>query len=167
MTIGPQVWIKANYELTQTKDASMAVILSATAIDCELSYLFGKWTGIERLPKLGRLLTDEECEELLLEFRTIQDKFKKIPCLLVPKGFEDFVNTNAEWRDTVSKELPELDASCLIKSIQREVFWRRNRILHGGAPASPGQAELCVRIAKTCLRIFLAMDYERRKRLPS
>jgi hypothetical protein len=51
MTIGVQVWVKAHYELTRTKDASMAVILSAAAIDCELSHLFCKWTGISALCK--------------------------------------------------------------------------------------------------------------------
>lgn len=165
MTIGPQVWVKARHELTQTKDTSMAVILSATAIECELSHLFCKWTGIEELPTRGHLLTDQECEEKLLDFRRIEEKFKKVTRLLVPEGFQHFVSTTDKWRDVVSKDTPELDPKCLIKSIEEKVFWPRNRILHGGAPATPEQAELCVRIAQTCLRILLAMDYERRKTL--
>ena len=167
MTTGVQIWVKASHELTKTRDFSMAVILSAMAIDCELSHLFKKWTGIGRLLQpAGGLLTEEECEELLLEFRRVSEKFRDVTKLLVPEGFQDFVCKTEKWRDVVTEELPELDTSCLIKSIEKEVFWPRNRILHSGTPATMEQAELAVRIARGCLRIFLAMDYET-KILPS
>jgi hypothetical protein len=163
MTVGVQVWIKSSYELNKTKDASMAVILAATAIDCELSFLFRKWTGISQLMQRGHLLTDEECEELISKFKRIEDKFKEVTKLLVPGGFQHFVSTTPKWHDAITKDLPELDVTCLIKSIEKEVFWPRNRILHGGKAVSREQAALSVRIARACLGILLDMDYDKRK----
>jgi hypothetical protein len=163
MTIGVQVWIKSSHELTHTKDSSMAVILAATAIDSELSCLFRKWMGIAKLQEIGHLLTDEECEELLRKFPLIEDKFKKVTKLLVPPGFQHFVDTSAKWQEVVLKNLPELDITSLVKSIEKEVFWPRNRILHGGTPANALQAERSVKIARLCLEIFREMDYETRK----
>jgi hypothetical protein len=168
MTMGVQVWIKASHELTQNKDASMAVILSAAAIDCELTHLFKKWTGIAELAQRGHLLTGEECEDLLRSknITNISTKFVQIPKLLVPEGFQHYVTATEKWRDVVSEDLPELDVSSLIEGIKKKVFWPRNSILHGGTPATGQQAELAVRIARGCLRIFLSMDYEKRKTLP-
>jgi hypothetical protein len=162
MTIGVQVWSKSSHELNKTKDASMAVILAATAIDCELSFLFRKWMGIALLEQLGHLLTDEECEKLLRKFKRIEDKFRKVTNLLVPPGFQHFVNTSAKWQEAISKNLPELDTTSLIKGIEKEVFWPRNRILHGGTPANTVQAERAVKIAWACLGIFREMDRETR-----
>jgi hypothetical protein len=162
-TIGPQIWVKASYELNHNKDFSMTVVLAAAAIDGELSSLFCKWTGIAQLAQRGHLLTDEECEELLLKIIGIGNKFKDVSKLLVPDGFQHYVSTTPRWRDMVSKEAPELDMTCLIKCVEKEVFWPRNRILHGGTPATAVQAELALRVARVCLEILLAMDYERRK----
>jgi len=166
VTTGVQVWIKSSYELSQTKDASMAVILAATAVDCELSFLFSKWTGIAQLPQRGHLLTDEECAEMLREFGGIQDKLKKVTKLLVPEGLQHFVSTTDKWRDVILKDFPELDITCLIKSIDRALFWPRNRILHGGHAATAQQGERCVKVAQICLGIFRDMDYVKRRTLP-
>src|SRR5271170_1492459 len=77
-TIGFQVWQKATYELAHTKDASMAVVLSAMAVDSGLSFSFQKWTGIVELAARGHLVTDEEAEELLIKLTRIADKFKEV-----------------------------------------------------------------------------------------
>jgi hypothetical protein len=165
-TIGFQVWQKATYELTHTKDASMAVVLSAMAVDSGLSFFFQKWTGIVELAVRGHLVTDEEAEELLIELTRIADKFKEVSKLMVGMTFQQFVDTSPQWHSAVLKDLPELDIKSLVKNIEMNLFWPRNRILHAGRPATMAQAELAVRIAKMCLDILNAMDYEKRKSIP-
>lgn len=162
-TIGFQVWQKATYERTRTKDASMAIVLSAMAVDSGLSYFFQKWTSIIVEGQRGYSVTDEEIEKLLRERIPIVDKFKKVSKLLVGITFQQFVESSPHWRSAVAKDLPELDACSLVKSIEMNLFWPRNRILHAGKPATMVQAELAVRIAKTCLDILNAMDYVKRK----
>jgi hypothetical protein len=162
-TIGFQVWQRATYEWTQTRDASMAVVLSAMAVDSGLSFFFQKWTSIIVEGQRGYFVTDVEIEELLFKLTRIADKFKEVSKLLVGMTFQQFVESSPHWRSAVAKDLPELNVSSLVKSIEVNLFWPRNRILHAGKPATMVQAELAVRIAKTCLDILNVMDYEKRK----
>jgi hypothetical protein len=164
-TIGFQIWQKATYELTQTKDASMAVVLSAAAVDSGLSFFFQKWTSIDESLR-GNNITDEDIEELLLKLTRITDKFKDVSKLLVGITFQQFVESSPEWQSAVAKMLPELDTKSLVKSIEMNLFWPRNRILHAGKPATMAQAMLAVKIARTCLDTLNAMDHEKRKTLP-
>jgi hypothetical protein len=76
------------------------------------------------------------------------------------------VESSPEWQSAVAKMLPELDTKSLVKSIEMNLFWPRNRILHAGKPATMAQAMLAVKIARTCLDILNAMDHEKRKTLP-
>lgn len=142
----------------------MAVVLAATAIDCELSFLFNKWTCLET-ERRGHFVTNEEIDGMLLKFRKIVDKLKAVTNLLVPGGIEQFVSRTAKWRDALTTTAPELDQTCLIKSIEMKVFRPRNSILHRGQPADSAQGELSVRIARPCLEILRDMDLEKRKAL--
>ena len=144
----------------------MAVVLSAMAVDSGLSFFFQKWTSIIVESQRGYSVTDEEIEELLRELTRIADKFKEVSKLLVGTTFQQFVESSPHWLSAVAKDLPELDASSLVKSIEMNLFWPRNRILHAGKPATMVQADLAVRIAKTCLDVLNAMDYEKRKSVP-
>jgi hypothetical protein len=161
LTIGFQIWLKSWHELNKTKDPSMAVVLAATAIDCELSFLFSKWTRLET-ERREDFVTDEEIDEMLLKFRRIVDKLKEVTGLLVPGGVEHFVSTTAKWRDLlIPTTAPELDQESLIKSIEMKVFRPRNSILHRGQPADTAQGELSVKLAHVCLLILRDMDVEK------
>jgi hypothetical protein len=160
LTIGFQIWLKASYELNKTKDPSMAVILAATAIDCELSFLFDKWTRIEE-ERRDNVLTEEELDEMLLKHRRIVDKLHAVTNLLVPGGIEPFVSTTAKAREALATTAPELDQTCLIKSIEMKIFRPRNRILHRGQAADSAQGELSVRVARACLELLQDMDHEK------
>lgn len=159
--VGSQIWVKAGYELTQTKDFSMAVVLAAIAVDCDLSFLYKKWTGIERRLKGCDDFDDEEYAEKLRKMGGIKDRLRTVSNLLVPGGVENFVNTEAKWSAQVDA-YPPLSRANFVSSLERELFWPRNKILHGGEPISEPQAKLCVQIARLCLEIFLAMDYAKR-----
>lgn len=162
--IGSQVWVKAGFELTQTKDFSMAAILAAMAVDCDLSFLFKKWTRIARMQNGNDELTDEVYAEKLREIGGIKNKLKEVSNLLVPEGLENFVNADPKWSMIVDN-CPPLDRRNLLNSIDQELFWPRNQILHGGEPISEAKAKKSIQIARLCLEIFLAMDYAKRKHI--
>jgi hypothetical protein len=164
LTIGFQIWLKSWHELNRTKDPSMAVVLAATAVDCELSFLFSKWTCLET-ERSGHVATDEQVDDMLLKMKRIVDKLKKVTNLLVPGGVELFVSTNPKWRDALTTIAPELDQACLIKSIEMKIFRPRNSILHRGQPVDSAQGELSVRITRPFLEILRDMDLEKRKAL--
>jgi hypothetical protein len=159
MTMGVQIWMKAYYELKVAKDASMAVILAAASVDCELSRLFIKSKRLGHHARLQAPLSQEDYEELLSEeAHNIKEKFKKVTKVWVPKGFQNFVNTTPKWRDAISKYLPEVRPHCFIKDTEEKVFWPRNAVLHAGKPATQAQGELSVKIARACLDILLDME---------
>lgn len=158
---GSQIWVKASYELSQTKDFSMAAVLAAMAVDCDLSFLYKKWTRIDRRLSYPYEFDDEQCAEELRKIGRIRERLKIVSGLLVSGGIESFVNSNEKWSAQVDA-CPPLSIGNLLTSIDRELFWPRNKILHGGDPISEAQATQCIRIARLCLEIFLAMDYARR-----
>lgn len=164
INIGQQVWIRARHELTQTHDFSMAAVLAAMAVDCDLSYLYKKWTGIQQTGTGREDFSDEQYAETLRKVGGIKDKLRTVSGLLVPGGLETFVNSTPKWRDSVG-EFPTLDRAALVSSIDQQLFWPRNRILHGDGVIGEEEAKRCVQVARLCLEIFLAMDYEKRKTL--
>jgi hypothetical protein len=157
--------VRGEYELNEENDYSMAIVLSATALECELSFLFRKWNWIERFAR-GEQLRDEQIEKMLQLHRTIKEKIKQVCLLLDPWGVDKFVASDDELRDAVENRFPSLHIGTLAQDIQKTVFWPRNRILHGGFSAfGRDDAAKCYSIADLGLRILRKMDESRRQKL--
>lgn len=63
-TVGLQLLARSYYELEVEKDYSMVIILSAAALEGELSFLFSKWNRIDKGLE-NQYLRDEEIEKML------------------------------------------------------------------------------------------------------
>lgn len=165
VTVGFLLLERSRYELVDEQDFSMSIVLSAMALDAELSRLFRKWTTIEEL-RANRDLDEEKCETLLRRFKTSKEKITEVSELLYPGGIEAFVGASTDWSRTISEGFPSLRLGSLASDFQRALFWPRNRILHGGyAKHTEEDAKKCFSIAWLGLRILQNMDHEKRQTL--
>lgn len=105
-TVGVLILAKSWHELEIEKDYDMAIVLAATALDCELSFLYCKWKGCEALnantdPK------EKDYEEELRSMGKIVDKIAKVTKTLDPRGIEQFV-ADSSWKGAICKGFPSL-----------------------------------------------------------
>ncbi|HVB32816.1 MAG TPA: hypothetical protein VNJ52_00380 [Patescibacteria group bacterium] len=161
-TVGVLILAKSWHELEIEKDYDMAIVLAATALDCELSFLYCKWKDFEALnantdPK------EKDYEEELRSMGKIVDKIAKVTKILDPRGIEQFV-ADSSWKDVICKGFPSLHLGSLANDFQETVFWPRNKILHQGDVSHTREdAAKSYTIAELGIRILKDMDKARRK----
>ena len=165
VTVGVLILARSWYELEIEKDYDMAVVLAATAFECELSWLYCKWRRIEAMGA-NTTLVPKDCEEELRGMGNVADKIGNVSGMLYRGGVEQFVTDSASWSKTVSERFPSLLVGSLAKDFQRTVFWPRNKVLHqGNASHTRDDAARCYSIAELAIRILKDMDNERRMAL--
>jgi len=163
VTIGFLILERSRYELLQEQDFSMAIVLSAMALDSELSRLFGKWKQIDE-ELAGGVFERDRCESELRDFRTIDRKIQAVSNLLVGKGIDDFVSSCSEVRQQIEKGFRSVRVGTLAKDFQEQLFWPRNKIVHwGDTKSSYDDAARCYSIAQLGLSVLRRMDEARRK----
>lgn len=121
-------------------DPTISIICSAMAIESALTQVFIKWKSIERLGTDGDIGNEDQRESWEGEYRhgskpggfVASSSF--IAKYLVGKSFDAFVKdllvkgTAAQISSGIAQDPDELKADY----IQRELFARRNRIMHWG-----------------------------------
>ena len=167
VTVGVLILARSWYELEIEKDYDMAIVLAATALDCELSWLYCKWKKIDALG-VGTGFSVEACEDELRRLGNVADKIEGVSEMLYQGGIERFVADSASWRDTVNDGFSSLHSGSLAKDFQESIFWPRNRVLHQGqANHTAKDAERCYSIAELGIQISKDMDKARRGADPS
>lgn len=158
-TVGMLMLVRSWHELKIEKDYDMAIVLAATALDCELSYLFCKWRRIAAL-KADSPFSQEDCEGKLRDIRGgIAGKIDEVSGMLHRGGIESFVADSTEWSAAIKSRFPSLHANSLARDFQLTVFWPRNRVLHqGSADHTQVQASKCYSIAELGIGILKEMD---------
>jgi hypothetical protein len=165
VTVGVLILVRSRHELEIEKDYDMGIVLAATAFECELSWLYCKWRGIEAMGA-NAALSPEDCEKELRAMGSVADKITKVSGMLYQGGIEKFVADSASWSGTVNGKRPSLHIGWLAKDFQQTVFWLRNKVLHQGqANHTREDAAKCCSIAELGIRILKAMDNERRMAL--
>ena len=158
VTVGVLVLARSWYELEIEKDYDMAIVLAATALDCELSSVYCKWKGINA-PRADTPFTPEECEGELRAMGNVADKIGEISGVLYAGGIERFVADSQSWKQTINGQFPSLHLGSLATTFQQAVFWPRNRVLHQGAAGhTRDDAAKCYSIAEVGIRILKDMD---------
>ena len=102
-------------------DWTLAIVLAAMAVECELVYRFMKWNRIDLM--LVRNRTDADDEEWEKQWRddvrTIAARFDKVSGLLTGQPFDSFLSQNSELLKNMylrypdSKSAASLEACCV------------------------------------------------------
>lgn len=158
VTVGWLLLAKSAYELTEERDYSMSIVLSAVAMDCELSHLFCKWKTIESGLQCSQETLDHE-----LRLWNVKEKIEGVCKLLDPRGIDEFVRSNDELRRHFEKGFFGFSIGSLSKHFQEDLFWPRNKILHYSTRQSDqAEAERCYKIGYVGLRILTLLDEKKR-----
>ena len=137
----------------------MSIVFAAMAFECQLAYLFGKWTKIESGLFSGAEVKDEEIEEQLRKLGRIDKRIEAVCQLMSPLGLDAFVTHTLDLKDAIDSRFPSLNRGSLAQDFQQTVFWPRNRILHFGYTGyQQPDAARCYSIASIGLQIFSTMD---------
>ncbi len=156
---------RAKWELNN-KDITMAVLLSAMAVEARMSWLFFKWRGIDDglLPHEQTQAHKEKWEKEWTDMQTVSKRSDELARLLTGKEFDKFAQQNMVW---LKPQLAKFDSATSVKDFfQDRLFKKRNQVVHyGSIDFEEGDGLSCVSLASTLLRVLKAMDTERIKKM--
>ncbi len=150
-------------------DWTLAIVLAAMAVECELVYLFMKWNRIDLM--LVRNPTDADDEgwekQWRDDVRTIAARFDKVSGLLTGQPVDSFLSQNSELLKNMYLRYPASKSAASLKDFfVKEFFYKRNRIVHfGKIDFQQPDAEICFTLGSTLWQILAAMDAHRRRAL--
>ena len=156
---------RARQELAN-EDTTIAILLSAMAVEGEMAYLFFKWKEIDsgRLP-FGRTQDEEdEWERAWADKRSVGKRLDELCRFLTSADFDKFALQNKEL---LSSALGRFDpADSLKKFFQEQLFEKRNQIVHySRIDFEKARGERCVSLASALIRLPDAMNRDRVKRM--
>jgi hypothetical protein len=156
---------RAATELLKNGDWTLAILLSAMAIECDLAFLFMKWKRIDK-----DLPTDADHEGWENEWRDIRGiaaQLEAVSVLLTGKSFDAFVYQNSVQLITILAKYPTFESTTSPKvQFVEELFRRRNKIVHfGKIDFEQPDAEVCFELATRLSKILATMDAERNNAL--
>jgi hypothetical protein len=147
-------------------DTTVAILLSAIAVEGEMAYLFFKWKGIDSGKYLGNRTQDDldEWETDWANMRSVGKRLDELSRLLTDTGFDKFALQNNALLE------PALDgfdlASSIKKFFQEQFFDTRNRVAHyGEIDFGKPDGDRCSSMALAMIRLLSAMDRERIKKM--
>jgi hypothetical protein len=156
---------RAKWELNN-KDITMAVLLSAMAVEAQMSWLFLQVEGIDDrlLPHEQTQAYKEKWEKEWTDMRTVSKRSDELSRLLTGKEFDKFAQQNMGW---LKRHLDEFDSATSVKDFfQNRLFEKRNQVVHyGNIDFEEGDGQSCVSLASVLLGVLNAMDTERIKKM--
>jgi hypothetical protein len=150
----------------QRGDSTLAIVLGAMAVECDMAYLFMKWKGIDLMGT--KMPGDDDRNEWERQWRedvrTVASRFDKVSGLLAGQTFDSFLAQNSGLLKPLHKNYPASKSEPSPKKFFiRELFHKRNRIVHFGEIDFPqADAEMCLTLATTLSQVLSAMDAQRR-----
>jgi hypothetical protein len=156
---------RAKWELS-AKDITMAVLLSAMAVEAQMSWLFFKWRAVDDglLPHEQTEGDKEKWEGEWIEMRTISKRSDELSRLLTGTDFDKFAQRHMGW---LKPDLKDFDPATSVKAFfQDHFFEKRNQIVHyGNIDFEEEDGNSCFSLASASLRLLQAMDKERIKKM--
>jgi hypothetical protein len=163
--VGMAILGRAATEL-QSGDWTLAIVLGAMAVECDMAYLFMKWKGIDLMNTRKPADTDrDEWEKQWREgARTIAARLDKVSGLLAGQPFDSFLAQNGGLLKPIHTQFPASKSEPSPKKVFiTELFHKRNKIVHFGEINFPqADAEMCLTLATTLSQVLSAMDAQRR-----
>jgi hypothetical protein len=153
----------------QSEDFTLAIILGAMAMECELARLYVKWKNIESVEP-GTFATKEQEDSWEKELRRaskIVERLDLVSRFLTGDDFDIFFSNRADLMKALHARHPEsVGKPSPKKFFEENLFHKRNRIVHlGKIDYTQGEAEACHRSAATLLQALGEMDLVRFKKL--
>jgi hypothetical protein len=167
--VGMAILGRAESELKH-QDWTLAIVLAAMAIECELSYLFMKWNRVDLIAVRNSTEEDEQVwEKQWRDVRSFDARLDKVSSLLTKQSFDAFLDQNPDLLKPLHARYPaSINASSPKRYVIEEFFYKRNRIVHfGKIDFQQTDAEMCLMLASILSQIFGAMDLQRRRALES
>lgn len=164
MRVSRRILCRAEAELLD-QDFSLAIILGAMSIECELTFFVLKYKMLDAklIPSEVKQVNTDEWEE---EFRKIQSgiggKLDGITQLLLGETFDTFLSRRNDLAAALQQIHRNLGTRSPKAYFAEELFRKRNKILHSGQVLfGKPDAEACVRMAMSLLQIIGEIDKER------
>jgi hypothetical protein len=151
-------------------DLTMPIICGAMAIESALTSLFLKWRQLKHgFP--GKATTDADRESWEKEYRDgtrpggFANSANFLSSYLTGKSFDDFVVDLVQANSKaaiIGAGLPMYESQMKTDYIHRELFYRRNRIMHWGeVKYGKTDAEKALAAAGTAFALLTVMDKEK------
>jgi len=131
---------RSQYEISEG-DYTLSIICSAMAVESALTQVFLRWKGLDNQKLTRRLASDDEKDSWLQEYRkqTSPGGFEKsvdfVSKFLCGTQFDDFVDAFLQRSNEVAlikAGFPQDKSQLKVSHIQKELFVRRNQIMHLG-----------------------------------
>jgi hypothetical protein len=152
---------RAKRELAKD-DISLAILLSAIAVEGEMAYLFFKWKGIDagKLAADQRPLDRQQWEQEWANMRSIGKRMDELCRFLTIKPFDEFAVCKKEILDAA---MTGFESSASYKDFfQENLFGKRNDIAHyAKVDFQRVDGERSLSLATALLGLLRAMDSKR------
>jgi hypothetical protein len=162
--VGTRIFNRAWMELNNG-DITLAIILSALAVECEMARLFIKWNELD-LPRTPTLADRDKLEEQWHDFRNISLRIEEVSKLLTGENFDAFLQRNPGLLTPVQTKYSAFAplGTSPKKSFVELLFKKRNRIVHfGEIDFGPPDGEICFTLAAALFLVMKVMDDKRSK----
>lgn len=159
---------RAGVEL-ENGDITLAILLSAMAVEGEMSWLFFHWKKTDLTPgaPIYTSADEESWENEWAEMRAVKMRLHQLSLLLTGTDFDTFVFQNKAFFKSVKDEYDSANTHTSPKMFfQKFLFDKRNKIVHyGEVDFQRPDGERCFSSALALLSILSAMHQERIKRM--
>jgi hypothetical protein len=152
---------RAKHELAHN-DITICILLSAVAVEGEMSWLFFKWKVLDS----GKLLASQtladrkQWEDEWTSLRSIGKRLDELSRFLTERPFDEFANLKMKL---IKPALTGYDPAGSIKDFfQAQFFEKRNSVVHyGEIDLQEADGKRCFSLASALLALFHAMDAKR------
>lgn len=138
-------------------DFTLTILLSAVAVDCELSYLFFKWKRVDAISESGPTpFMEEEWSE---QWRKLgmKSRLDTVSAFLTGHKFDEYIEQNAPLFKSV--DYSAKGCTSLKDYLYEEFFHKRNRIVHAGEiDYGAEDGERCFELAMRLFTVLKQMD---------
>ncbi len=163
MRVSRRAFCRAEVELSEG-DFSLAIVLSAMAVESELAFLFSKWKMLEAhlLPHEVKPTHTNAWEQEFRKMKGVSGKLDATTQLMTTEAFDAFLARRADLSSRLQKNHANMGNRTASKFFVEELFRKRNKILHSGhTEFGKAEAEACVKMATSLLQIIAEIDKER------
>jgi hypothetical protein len=152
-------------------DVTLAILLSAVAVETETAHLFVKWRGIDSGKLLGNQTPEDKknWQSEWANMRSIGRRLEELSRFLTRKPFDEFARLRLDLLKPALTDYPP--ATSIKDFFQTELFDRRNDVVHyGKIDFDEADGRKCLSLASALLELFHvdmkradALDEARRK----
>lgn len=165
--VGIRILNRAWAEL-KNADFTLGIVLSAMAVECELTRLFMKQNEVDLMNTRTPTPADKEgWEEQWRKWNSIAVRLDKVSTLLTGVDFDSFLSCNPRLLNRIHAKYPTLTVVHFTKDFFiKEFFHKRNRIVHRGEiDFKQPDGEKCFTLAATLFQVIKEMDDQSTKAL--